>query len=103
MTLFVGLDVSLKSTSICVVEANGSPIWEGKAESEPAPLIKVLMRRRTRSRSLASKLARCQNGFTARWSSAAFRLSALRRGTRNVSCRLVQTRPTAATREASPI
>jgi hypothetical protein len=35
MALFVGLDVSLRTTSICVVEANGSAVWEGKAESEP--------------------------------------------------------------------
>jgi transposase len=44
MTLYVGLDVSLKTTSICVVEADGSPVWEGKAESEPSPLVKALLR-----------------------------------------------------------
>jgi transposase len=44
MALFVGLDVSLKTTSICVVEADGSRVWEGKAESEPTPLVKALMR-----------------------------------------------------------
>jgi hypothetical protein len=43
MALFVGLDVSLRTTSICVVEANGSVVWEGKAESEPALLIKALI------------------------------------------------------------
>lgn len=43
MALFVGLDVSLRTTSICVVEANGSTAWEGKAESEPGLLIEVLM------------------------------------------------------------
>jgi hypothetical protein len=41
MAMFVGLDVSLKTTSICVVEADGSPVWEGKAESEPTPLVKA--------------------------------------------------------------
>jgi transposase len=41
--LFVGLDVSLRTTSICVVEPNGSTVWEGKAESEPARLIKALL------------------------------------------------------------
>jgi transposase len=46
MTLFVGLDVSLKMTSICVVEADGSLVWEGKAESEPASLAKALDRYR---------------------------------------------------------
>lgn len=44
MALFVGLDVSLKTTSICVVQADGTTVWEGKAESEPASLIKTLMR-----------------------------------------------------------
>jgi hypothetical protein len=39
MALFVGLDVSLKTTSICVVSADGSPVWEGKAESEPTSLV----------------------------------------------------------------
>jgi transposase len=44
MALFVGLDVSLKTTSICVVEADGKLVWEGKAESEPAFLVKALSR-----------------------------------------------------------
>jgi hypothetical protein len=43
MAVFVGLDVSLRTTSICVVEANGSPVWEGKAKSEPTMLIKALI------------------------------------------------------------
>jgi hypothetical protein len=30
MTVFVGLDVSLPAVSICVVEANGTVVWEGK-------------------------------------------------------------------------
>ncbi|MGA7327383.1 MAG: IS110 family transposase [Rhodomicrobium sp.] len=42
MALFVGLDISLKMTSICIVEADGSVVWEGKAESEPVPLLKAL-------------------------------------------------------------
>jgi hypothetical protein len=42
MAMFVGLDVSLRTTSICIVEADGSLVWEGKAESEPASLIKAL-------------------------------------------------------------
>ena len=42
MALFVGLDVSLKMTSICIVEADGSVVWEGKAESEPVALLKAL-------------------------------------------------------------
>jgi hypothetical protein len=46
MALFVGLDVSLKTVSICIVKADGSVVWEGKALSEPLSLIKALARRR---------------------------------------------------------
>jgi len=50
MPLFVGLDLSLRTTSICVVEADGSVVWEGKAESEPVPLLKALSRWRKKIR-----------------------------------------------------
>lgn len=46
MALFVGLDVSLKTVSICILKADGTVVWEGKALSEPASLIKALARRR---------------------------------------------------------
>jgi transposase len=48
MALYVGRDVSLKTTSICIVEANGTLVWEGKAEREPAPMIKALSRWQTK-------------------------------------------------------
>lgn len=44
MALYVGLDVSLKTTSICIVAADGSATWEGKAESDPTSIIKALIR-----------------------------------------------------------
>lgn len=43
MALFVGLDVSLRTVSICIVEANGTVVWQGKALSEPVALIKALV------------------------------------------------------------
>lgn len=42
MALFVGLDVSLRTVSICVVEADGTTVWEGKTLSEPSPLVERL-------------------------------------------------------------
>jgi transposase len=42
MALFVGLDVSLRTISICIVEADGTLVWEGKSLSEPPALIKAL-------------------------------------------------------------
>jgi transposase len=44
MALFVGLDVSLKTVAICIVKADGTVVWEGKALSEPASLIRALAR-----------------------------------------------------------
>jgi transposase len=42
MRVFVGLDVSLAKTAICVVDHDGAVQWQGKVASEPGPLIKRL-------------------------------------------------------------
>jgi transposase len=44
MRVFVGLDVSLAKTAICVVDREGAVQWQGKVSSEPAPLIKQLVK-----------------------------------------------------------
>jgi transposase len=38
MELYVGLDVSLKETSICVVDGNGEIVSEGTVISEPSAI-----------------------------------------------------------------
>jgi transposase len=42
MRVFIGLDVSLAKTAICVVDHAGAVKWQGKVPSEPGPLIKGL-------------------------------------------------------------
>jgi transposase len=42
MRVFIGLDVSLAKTAICVVDREGAVQWQGKVPSEPGPLIKRL-------------------------------------------------------------
>ena len=42
MAHFVGLDVSVKETSVCVVDDNGKVIWEQRVPTEPAAIIAVL-------------------------------------------------------------
>ncbi|WP_116970567.1 IS110 family transposase [Blastomonas sp. UPD001] len=42
MPLFVGLDVSLQETSVCVIDGSGAIIRETKVMSEPEPLIAAL-------------------------------------------------------------
>jgi len=42
MDHYVGIDVSLEASSICVVDSNGKIIREGKVASEPGALIEWL-------------------------------------------------------------
>jgi hypothetical protein len=42
MTCYVGLDVSLAETSVCVLEEDGRVRFEGRVPSQPEPMIKCL-------------------------------------------------------------
>jgi hypothetical protein len=44
MALYVGLDVSLRTISVCIVEAKGKVVWEGKVLCEGPALITALAR-----------------------------------------------------------
>ena len=39
MNHYAGIDVSLEDSCICVIDANGKVVREGKISSEPTPLI----------------------------------------------------------------
>jgi transposase len=45
MAHYVGLDVSLEETSICVIGEEGQKVWQGKSSSKPAAIAKVVARR----------------------------------------------------------
>jgi len=45
MRQYVGLDVSMKETSICIIDDAGSVLWEGAVESQPAAIVRMLHRR----------------------------------------------------------
>jgi transposase len=44
MTKYVGLDVSMEETSVCVLDAAGEVTWEGKVATEPEVLVRTLQR-----------------------------------------------------------
>ena len=44
MAQFVGLDVSQKLTSICVVDDAGRRLWRGQCHSEPEPIEQAVRR-----------------------------------------------------------
>ena len=45
MKQYVGLDVSQKETAMCVVDENGTVLFEGKAASDPGALARVIRKR----------------------------------------------------------
>lgn len=42
MRKVVGLDISLNKTSVCILEVDGTIVWQGKVDSEPGPIIDKL-------------------------------------------------------------
>lgn len=45
MSEYVGLDVSLEETSVCVLDSGGSIVFEGKVPSDPSAIEQILKRR----------------------------------------------------------
>jgi predicted NBD/HSP70 family sugar kinase len=42
---YAGLDVSLKSVSICVSDGTGELLWRGEVDNEPSEVARILARR----------------------------------------------------------
>src|SRR6516164_3941761 len=72
MNYYVGIDVSLEASSLCVVDANGKVVREGKVASEPDALIAWL-------RELKLELTRIglEAGPLSQWLYAAMRQAGL--------------------------
>jgi transposase len=45
MGTFVGLDVSLKASSICVLDEAGTRVFQSKAPTDPAVLARLIRKR----------------------------------------------------------
>jgi hypothetical protein len=50
METFVGLDVSLKDTSVCILNQTGTLVFEGKVASEPTAIARLISQARHRRR-----------------------------------------------------
>lgn len=42
MTVFIGLDLSQKSTTICIVDHDGRRLWRGQCASSPEAIARIL-------------------------------------------------------------
>ena len=66
MDYFGGLDVSVKETSVCIVDDAGKIVREVRVASEPEALLQVLANNTSiASSELGWKPDRCRSGFTA--------------------------------------
>ena len=65
MDYFAGLDVSVKETSVCIVDETGKIVREVKVASEPAALLKVLGNPTYRFKRIGLEAGRCRNGCSA--------------------------------------
>jgi predicted NBD/HSP70 family sugar kinase len=45
MDHYVGLDVSLEQTAVCVIDGNGKTLWQGKCASNPEALAATICAR----------------------------------------------------------
>src|SRR5207248_8826150 len=64
MAHFVGLDVSVKETSVCVVDAAGTVILEQKVTTEPADIITLLTSLRVSFCRSGLRPVRCHSGWS---------------------------------------
>ena len=81
MDHFAGLDVSVKETSVCIVDDTGKIVREVKVASEPEALLAVLKNSAYHFKRLDWKLDRCRNGCSALSPKPSYRWSVSRRGT----------------------
>src|SRR5512132_395821 len=62
MEQYVGLDISLKETSLCVVDQTGTTLWQGRCASTPESIAAVLARRAPERPASALRAGCCRPG-----------------------------------------
>ena len=99
MDHFVGLDVSVKETSVCILDETGRIIREVKVASEPDVLLQVLAEPTYRLKRVGLEAGPLSQRLFSALGEAGLPVMS-RRGTCGQCCRRRSTRPTATTRVA---
>ena len=94
MGVFIGLDVSLSKTAVCVVDRDGVVLWQGKVASEPGPLVARLAEWSGSSISPVLRPVRCRNGCTVGFARRASQSCVSRFAMLGGSCLRARSRPT---------
>lgn len=76
MKQYVGLDVSQKETSVCVVDEVGQVMFEGKAKSDPGALRALLRKRAPQAERIGLGPGRWRVGYGMNFVGLIFRWSA---------------------------
>lgn len=77
MKQYVGLDVSQRETSVCVVEDAGKTVFQGKAKSDPGALTELLRKRAPHAERIGFETGACRAGSGMSLNGSDCRLSAL--------------------------
>ena len=80
MDHFAGLDVSVRETSVCIVDETGKIVREVGQPANRRLCCRFWGTPSTASTGLDRKPGRCRNGFSVLWQKQACRWSVLRRG-----------------------
>jgi len=59
---YVGLDVSQRETSVCVVDDAGKTVFQGKAKSDPGALTELLRKRAPHAERIGFERVPCPAG-----------------------------------------
>ena len=102
MALYVGLDVSLRTIAICIVEAKGKVVWEGKVLCEGPALIAALAPYRKKIKRVGIEAGPLSEWLFGILTECPSTPCASRRATHTGSSRRGRTRPTATMHAASP-
>src|SRR6476620_2482554 len=81
MDHFAGLDVSVKETSVCIVNDTGRIVREVKLAGGPEALLPLRKTPATPFDEMGWKPGRCRNGCSALWPKPSYQWSVSRRGT----------------------
>src|SRR3954447_1382152 len=80
MEHYAGLDVSVKETTVCVIDGTGKVIQEVRWQPNPTLSERFWWMIPSPSSGLVSRRDHYRNGFTADWPRRVYRSSASRRG-----------------------
>lgn len=62
--VYAGLDVSLETTSICVVDSTGATVWRGSCPTDPAAIAGALRRHAPKARLIGLETGQLSNWLT---------------------------------------